>query len=103
MTYKLKCYRHGEVLFVEAKEIPKEAKLKKADVIILGSGQNPHKFKGGKFYEISASNGVFGYLEAKDTKLYHLQHGDKKVGEFLETKLPDGIYQLRKGQEFINN
>ncbi len=97
-----KAYRHGEILFIEANEIPKEAKLKKTDTLMKGSGNNPHSFKGGKFYELSKGI-VFGYFEAKNTILTHLEHGDKKVGNLLEVKIPDGIYELRKGQEFINS
>ena len=98
---KLKTYRHGEILFVETKEIPKEAKEEKTDILMKGSGGNPHSFKGGIFYELNKGI-VFGYFKAKNTKLYHPEHGDKKVDNLLEAKLPDGIYELRKGQEIVN-
>jgi len=99
---KKQAYRHGELLFVETEKIPQEAKLKKTDILLIGSGSNPHTFKGGKFYELN-KDVVFGYFEAKNTKLYHLQHGVKKVGKLKESKLSDGIYELRKGQEFVNS
>ncbi len=100
---KIKVWRHGEILFIETNKIPKEAKLKKTNTLLVGSGSNPHTFKGGKFYEYQKDNLIFGYFEAKNTKLYHVEHGDKKVGELKEAKLLDGIYELRKGQEFINS
>ncbi len=98
---KLKIWRHGEIAFCETKEIPKEAKEKKTDVLMKGSGGNPHSFKGGIFYELNKGI-VFGYFQAQNTKLYHPEHGDKKVGNLLEVKLPDGVYELRKGQEIVN-
>ena len=98
---KLESYRHGEILFVETKEIPKEATLKDTNVLIKGSGNNPHSFKNGKFYELNKGF-IFGYFEAKDTILCHVEHGDTKVGNLLEAQLPDGVYELRKGQEWIN-
>ena len=98
---KLKCFRSGEILFIKTNEIPKEAKEKNTDTLLVGSGSDPHTFKGGTFYELN--NGIiFGYFEAENSKLYHCEHGDKKVGGLLEAELPDGIYELRKGQEFVN-
>lgn len=95
----IKTYRHGEILFVETKEIPKEAKLKNTTILMKGSGNNAHSFKGGKFFELTKGI-VFGYFEAKNTTLLHKDHGNKKSDNLLEAKLPDGIYELRKGQEF---
>ncbi len=103
MTKKIPVYRHGEILFVTSNEVPKEAKIKKTDTLLVGSGQNPHTFKGGKFYELKENGFVFGYFEAKNIKLYHREHGDKKVRELKQAELPDGIYELRKGQEWINS
>mgnify|MGYP001571903182 CR=1 FL=1 len=99
---KIKAYRHGEILFCETKEIPKEAKLKKTDTFLIGSGNNPHTFKNGKFYELN-NDYIFGYFEANNSKLYHLEHGDKQNGKLKEVVLPNGIYELRKGREWINS
>ena len=96
-----KCWRHGEILFVETQEVPKEAKIKKTNNLLIGSHGNPHTFKGGKFYELNKDY-IFGYLEAKNTTLHHSEHGEGK-GELKSCQLPDGIYELRKGQEFIND
>jgi hypothetical protein len=99
---KIKAYRHGEILFCEVKEIPREAKFKKTNTLLVGSGSNPHTFKGGRFYNYN-SGIIFGYFEAKNTKLYHKEHGNKQVGGLREAILSDGIYELRRGQEFISS
>jgi len=100
---KKKTYRHGEILFVETKEIPQEAKLKNTDTLMVGSGNNSHQFKGGKFYEFNDKDYIFGYLEAENTILIHPEHGDNEKKGLMEAKLPNGIYELRKGREFINS
>ena len=90
-----KAYRHGEILFVETNNIPK-LKESKTNIIASGSHGNNHTFKGGKIYLLDKLDGyVMGYLSAKNTKLFHPEHGNKK-GE----KLPDGKYEIRKQQEF---
>ncbi len=94
---KTKAYRHGDIAFVAIAEIPKDAKVKKTNVIIeLGSGGNPHTFKGGKLYEGSGEF-VIGYFEAKNTTLFHKEHGEGKG--LKEAKLPDGFYEIRKQVE----
>ncbi len=95
----MKNYRHGEILFLGVKEIPKEAKLKKTDTLLVGSGQHPHTFNGGQFYELVEGDYVFGYFRAKNTRLFHPEHGDKKVGGLLEAKIDDGVYELRRQVE----
>lgn len=101
---KLKTYRHGEILFIETEKIPEDAKQKKTDTLLVGSNNNPHTFKGGKFYELKENDFVFGFFEANKTTLYHIEHGKTKKGKKLkEAKLPDGVYRLRIGREFINS
>ena len=97
-----KIYRHGEIGFVVIDEIPKNLKEEKTDLIMLGSGNNPHTFKGGKIYFKNNGNFIFGYFMAKNTKLYHKEHGNKQIGNLKEAKLPDGNYKLLKQVEFIN-
>jgi len=100
---KLKVHRHGEILFVETKAIPKKAKETKTNTLLVGSGQNPHTFSGGTFYELKDGDYIFGYFKAKDTKLYHKEHGDKKNNNLLMANLPNGNYELRRQYEYINN
>jgi hypothetical protein len=99
---KIPAYRHGEILFIGTDKIPDGLKYKKTNTLLVGSGSNPHTFKGGKFYDYN-SGIIFGYFEAKNTKLYHKEHGNKQVGGLKEAILSDGIYELRRGQEFISS
>jgi len=92
---KTKCYRHGEVLLETIKKLP-DLKESKTDIIMKGSHQHNHTFKGGKLYLKEEGEYVFGYLEAKDTKLFHDEHSPEGA------KILNGIYRLRKQVEFVN-
>ena len=98
-----KTYRHGEITFVKCDKLPEG--LKKADTktFSIGSHNNPHTYDNGSLYLKDEDIFIFGYFEAKNTKLFHIEHGDKKVRNLLEAKLPDGIYQLRRQVEFVNS
>ena len=100
MKTKIKAYRHGEILLVKTNKIPKEAKERTGNLLLVGSHGNPHRFTGGKIYNYQ-NNFIFGYLKAQDTILYHQTHGDGK-GKLKSCKIPNGIYELRKGQEYVN-
>jgi hypothetical protein len=91
-------YRHGEIKFVESK-IP-TLEESKTDTIIKGSNNNPHTFKGGKLYLKSDGEYIIGYLKAKDTTLYHVEHGKGKG--LKEAKLPDEDYVIRRAMEKVN-
>ena len=93
---KIPVYRHGEINFIQIKKLPEDLRKAKTNVIAAGSGNNSHTFKGGKLYLKNADTYVFGYLEAKNTKLYHLEHSPKGVS------IPDGVYELRRQNEWIN-
>uniref|UniRef100_A0A6M3IFT1 Uncharacterized protein n=1 Tax=viral metagenome TaxID=1070528 RepID=A0A6M3IFT1_9ZZZZ len=95
-------YRHGELLFIEIDKIPEGLTPSKSDCFLVGSGNNPHTFKGGIFYEKKEGDFIIGYFEAKNTKLYHLEHGDKKVGKLLECELPDKNFEVRRQNEITN-
>lgn len=97
-----KIYRHGEIAFEVIKTLPRELKVEKTNIITKGNTNNSHMFKGGNFYPKNEDNYIFGYFEAKNTTLYHKEHGDKKNGELKSTKLPNGNYKLRRQVEFIN-
>jgi hypothetical protein len=96
---KLKCYRHGEICLLPIKKLPKGLKESKDKVLIQGSHGNSHSVDNGKIYFSKESEFVFGYLVAKNTNLLHEEHG-KGNGAIKKAKLPDGIYQLIKQQEF---
>jgi hypothetical protein len=100
---KKQLYRHGEIIFVKIDSLPDNLVENKTNEIIRGSGNNPHLFKNGKLYLKNVNNYIFGYLEAKNTILKHLEHGDRKKAGLMIAKIPDGYYELRKENEFINN
>ena len=88
---KAQAFRHGDICFVVIDHLPKELKESKTSVILeTGSGGHPHSFKGGKLYLKQDGDFVIGYLKAKDTKLYHVEHSPKG-GD-----LPNGIYEIRR-------
>jgi len=92
--------RHGDLSLIGIKELPKELKPTKTKILMVGSGGNNHSIDNGKVYLKNEDECVFGYLEAKDTRLYHIEHGKKIKGRNLkEVKIEDGFYQLRKQQE----
>lgn len=100
-----KAFRHGEILFVKISKIPTGLKQKETDTFLVGSGQNPHTFSGGKFYEKVDGDFIFGYFKAKDdVVLEHKEHGNV-IGKngLRKAILPAGKYELRKQQEYIND
>jgi len=101
---KQKLYRHGEIGLALIGKLPENLKLSDSKTIVKGSHGHSHNISQGELYFIDVNEYVFGYLVAKDTKLLHLEHGTKVEGqEMREAILPDGVYELRKQQEIINN
>lgn len=96
----MKSYRHGDLALIGIKELPKDLKPTKTKILMVGSGGNNHSIDNGTIYLKNVNEFVFGYLVAKDTTLYHIEHGKKVKGRKLrEAKIEDGVYQLRKQQE----
>jgi hypothetical protein len=93
---KQQAYRHGEILMLAIKSIPKGLKEEKTNIIMAGSHGNAHTFNNGKMYLKKENDFVFGYFRAKNTSLLHPEHSPK-VGDAV---LPDGNYQIIKQQEF---
>ena len=95
-------YRHGEIVFEVINKLPEG--LQKTDIktFLIGSNNNPHIYDNGSLYLKNKDMFVFGYFEAKNTKLYHIEHGTGK-GKLKTAKLPDGIYQLRRQVEIVNS
>jgi hypothetical protein len=91
----IKMYRHGEVGLVKVSKLPKGLKQSDTKTLMSGSHGNSHSFDNGKLYLIKESDYVFGYLVAKNTTLYHAEHGDNG-----KAKIKDGIYQLLRQQEY---
>lgn len=93
-------YRHGDLELVGIKELPKGLTLSKEKVLLVGSGGNPHSFDKGEFYSKRVDNFIFGYFVAKDTTLFHIEHGEIiKAKKLREAKIEDGIYELRNQNE----
>ena len=98
-----KLYRHGEIVFEVIDKVPDNLTATKTNILFAkGNTGNSHTFKGGNIYLKNENEYVFGYFEAKNTTLYHKEHGDKKVGELKSAKLPNGNYKLRRQVEWIN-
>jgi hypothetical protein len=94
--------RHGDCLLAETNSIPENAKKTSSKVLMRGSGNHPHTFDKGTFYEISGDDFIIGYLEAKDTTLFHIEHGEDVGKKLREAKIADGIYEVRRQCEFTN-
>jgi hypothetical protein len=93
-----KAYRHGEMCFVEVQELPTGLTKAKTTIFAQGSHGNDHTFKGGDLYLLDKPETyIVAYFVAKKTKLYHKEHSPNGC------ELPDGIYEVRKQQEFINS
>ena len=94
-----KAYRHGEIAFEVIDSLPKGLEKSKSKEFLKGSHGHPHLYDKGDFYPKVEDEYIFGYFVAKNTRLFHIEHGDKKVGAMKEAKLPNGIYRLRRGVE----
>lgn len=94
MKPKIPVWRHGESLFVKIEKPPTSLKETKTKSIIKGSHGHPHTFDNGKIYFVENDTYIIGYFVAKNTTLFHEEHG--KSGK---AKLLDGIYEIRRSVE----
>jgi len=99
----IQAYRHGDLCLVKLDKLPKELKVSKTNILMQnGSGGNPHSFQGGSFYPVKKEEFVIGYLKAKNTILFHVEHGEGKRG-LKSAKIKDGIYEVRGQVEYTHN
>lgn len=91
-------YRHGDLVIKPIDKLLKNLKQTKTKTLMTGSGGNHHTIDRGKVYFQNVNQFVFGYLVAKNTSLYHKDHGEKKE-KIKVAKIEDGIYEMRKQQE----
>ena len=92
-----KAYRHGDICLLQTKSVPKGLVASKDNVLIkVGSGGKPHSFTGGTFYPKQEGDFILGYLKAKGTKLFHVEHSPQGA------ELPNGIYEVRKQVEVLH-
>lgn len=106
-------YRHGDLALTQIEKLPDNLKKSNTKVLMTGSHRNDHKIDKGDVYFKNVGQYIFGYLVAKNTKLFHKEHGNQwirnnhKKSEYLGNntkvaKIENGIYELRKQQEFVN-
>jgi len=98
---KTKAYRHGEIAFEKIETLPTGLEKSKDTQFLVGSHGHSHSFNGGELYRKQEGEYVIGYFVSKNTILTHAEHGDKKVGNLKQAKLPDGIYRIRVAMETI--
>ena len=94
-----KCYRHGEICFVKIDKLPNGLKKENSKIIVKGSHGHDHTFDTGKLYFKKENDFVIGYFVSENTTLFHEEHGEGK-GLLKKAKLPNGIYEIRKQQEY---
>ncbi len=94
---KTKAFRHGDLVLLPIKVLPKGLVKADTNVLMTGSGGNDHTVKNCVVYFKKEDDFIFGYLVArKGARLCHKDHSPNG------TILPIGNYQLRKQQEFTN-
>src|SRR3990167_8048095 len=93
-------YRHGDLALELLDKLPEGLTKIDTKVLMTGSQDNPHSINQGEVYFKNENEFIFGYLVAKDTVLYHKEHGE---GEAKEAKIEDGIYCLRKQNEILHD
>ena len=94
-----KSFRHGEILFVKIDKLPDGLKNESTKTIVKGSHGHDHTFDNGKLFFKQVNEFVLGYFVAENTTLFHPEHGEGK-GELKKAKLPNGVYEVRKQQEY---
>lgn len=95
----MKLFRQGDLGYVEVDKIPTlEVKpLTSGTILSGGTGGHSHDFKGGKYYPKEDGN-ILGYLEAKNTTLFHPEHGEGDTA-IKSASLPDGTYKVLRQVE----
>ncbi|MCL4399770.1 hypothetical protein M1506_00645 [Patescibacteria group bacterium] len=96
----LKKYRHGDLALIGIEKLPDGLKKAKTKVIIQSSGGNAHSIDKGDIYFKDVDEYIFGYLVAKNTSLYHKEHGEKRTDKSLKVaRINDGVYKLCRQNE----
>lgn len=104
---KLVNVRHWDMALIGIKKLPAKLKKSKSNVLMVWSHWNNHAFDKWQLYittlidKLKEWEFIFGYLVAKGTTLLHPDHWTWKW-QIKKTKIPDGIYELRKQVEYTN-
>lgn len=89
---KTTCIRQGDLVLKKIDKLPEGLELAKTLVMMRGSHGHDHYVDTGKIYFKKENTYVIGYLVAKNSTLDHPEHGGMK--------LTNGVYEIRKQQEF---
>ena len=92
--------RHGDLALVEIETLPKGLAKSETEVIMKGSGNNPHSAKNCTLYLKNDGPFVIGYLvTGEGAYLTHPEHGEGK-GPLKKAPLESGkVYELRRQVE----
>ena len=97
----MKNYRHGDLVLEGIEKLPDNLQKTNTKILMTGSQNNPHSIDGGDVYFKGENEFVFGYLAAKNTTLFHKEHGEGKAA-VKRAKIDDGIYRLRRQNEILH-
>lgn len=93
--------RHGDLGLFPTKNIPKGLKKSSTKILMIGNTGNHHSFDVGTFYPHVDGSWIIGYFKAKNTTLFHTDHGVKE-GLVRKAKIVDGIYEVRRQVETLH-
>jgi hypothetical protein len=96
-------YRHGEIALIGVNKLPEGLIKSDSKIIMSGSHGNNHEINQGDLYFKNVDQFIFGYLVAKNTALLHPEHGKNNLLSKKIAKIKNGIYELRKQQEYTPN
>ena len=101
MTKETHNVRHGDIGLFGIDTVPSGLEASSDGILFsAGSGGHTHSFQGGTFYPKVDGDFVIGYLVAKDTTLFHPEHGIEDAENGLKKcSIPDGVYEVRRQVE----
>ena len=89
--------RHGDMALIGVEKLPEGLTASRSNILLTGSGNNPHTVDRGTFYP-DQNGQVVGYLVADDKcRLFHPDHGQEVTkSDSREVTVPKGIYAVRR-------
>lgn len=99
--------RHGDLCLIWIDNLPSGLSETNSKILMSWNNGHNHQFDNWTLYivkkeeDLSENEFVFWYFVAKDTTLYHEDHGELVEWSTLRiAKIPDWIYELRKQKEY---
>lgn len=99
--------RHWDLWLIQIDKLPDNLVETNTKVLMKGNHWHDHSFNNGTVYITKDSDllewedFVFWYFVAKNTTLYHEDHGELVEWSNIRiAKIPDWIYELRKQKEY---